>query len=431
MARVHATSSDADNSLDDLLSSLGQDSASVPSGREMAIEMRKGMAALAAECKRLAERNKQLEERVSVLGQQCRSSSPPAAAEVVPASQKRPGADFGDVHPAAAVDKDDGEVDVENAYTLNPSVWDATLIMGTTPVGRAGSVFVLIMLLINLVVQSVFVILVSETLMEPAFDESTVQALREWRRNIAHSPRFADVANSRSLASRVCAEDAGLEVAGAQKGAISQIKKFIGTGKGNYRPGILMCCMCLLMWTLTVLREINDILQFSRAVIAIPRGHTQLILSDDTAHFASISLRRCFFVVIIQILRLVLALLLLTCGAFWLAYETDIPNLLLNAVALEFVFNVDELIFESLAPLQFRHVFNRCCETALTVAPAARRSGLDVRPVVTALLAFGFLASMAFGVMIPYDRTLFRARDAICGGEINFLYATGEVTFRV
>ena len=253
-----------------------------------------------------------------------------------------------------------------------------------------------------------------------------MRALREWRRNIAHSPRFADVANSRSLASRVCGEDAGLEVAGAQKGAISQIKKFIGADKGNYRPGILMCCVCLLMWTLTVSREINDILQFSRAVIAIPRGRTQLSLSDDdAAHFASISLGRCCFVVVIQILRLVLAVVLLICGACWLAFETDIPNLLLNAVALEFVFSVDELIFESLAPLQFRQVFDRCCKTALAVAPAARRSGLDIRAVATAVLAFGFLVFVLLWVVLPYDRTLFQARDAICGGEINFLYATG------
>lgn len=354
------------------------------------------MASLAAECKRLSERNCRLEARVQVLEQHGAARDRPAEAEKVP----------------DGVEDDEGaeDVNVECTYTLNPSVWDAALIIGTAQVGRAGSTFALMLLLLNLVVQGVFVFLVTDALTAPVFSGGSITALREWRRNIAHSPRFADLVNSRTLASRVCAEEAGLEVSGAQKSAISSIKKFIGAGKGNYRPGMIMCCLCLLMWTLTVSKEINDIFRFARAVVAIPRGPTHLHLSATSAHLGSISLCRCCVILFFQVLRLALAGSLLVCGAFWLSYETDIPNLLLNAVALEFVFSVDELIFESLAPHQFRYVFDLCSATALELPPIRRWSGLDARGVLTAAASLSLVVCFWAVVMMPYDGILLQAR---------------------
>ena len=40
----------------------------------------------------------------------------------------------------------------------------------------------------------------------------------------------------------------------------------------------------------------------------------------------------------------------------WLSYETNIGNLLLNAVALECILCVDELIYEAIAPARVRKV---------------------------------------------------------------------------
>ena len=99
-----------------------------------------------------------------------------------------------------------------------------------------------------------------------------------------------------------------------------------------------MCVLCLFMWALTISGEINSLFHFARAVIALPRAATtRLHLADDTAHFECVSGGRCLCVVIVQLCRLVLASLLLVSGALWLSYETDVGNLLLNAVALEFV----------------------------------------------------------------------------------------------
>ena len=215
----------------------------------------------------------------------------------------------------------------------------------------------------------------------------------------------------------MCADDPGLEVAGAQKAAAAQIKKFLGVESGNSRPGLLMCMLCLTMWTLTVSCEINGILSLSRAVWHLPRGVTRVEISGDSAHFCAITLRCCCFVLAVQLLRLILAGTLLVCGALWLAYETDIPNLLLNAVALEFVFNVDELIFESLAPLQFKHLLGLVAERPLSVPPLKRWSGLDSVSTLSAVLSAAFVMAM-FGVyLLPYEAVLFATRDAICGGE--------------
>jgi len=236
-----------------------------------------------------------------------------------------------------------------------------------------------------------------------------------------------------SLAARVCGNDAGLEVAAGQKDAYEKIDKYMGSSKNPLpQPGLIMCILCLFMWTLTVSGEINSMLRFSRAVIALPRGNTVLERTEESARFLSISNRRCYFVVFIQMIRLALSSVLLVCGALWLSYETDMSNLLLNAVALEFVLNVDELIFENLAPLQFKHVFGLCSTTALPLPSLLhqcrqdfRWRGLDVRTVTTFFSCVAFITAIYAGFMMPYDVILRDTRHAICGGELDFLYAMG------
>ncbi|KAJ1483626.1 hypothetical protein T484DRAFT_1799708 [Baffinella frigidus] len=51
-----------------------------------------------------------------------------------------------------------------------------------------------------------------------------------------------------------------------------------------------------------------------------------------------------------QVLRLGVALTLMHAGTMFLAATISLSDLLLNAVALEFVLSVDELLFEALAP---------------------------------------------------------------------------------
>lgn len=73
------------------------------------------------------------------------------------------------------------ELEIDNSYTLNGSMWDASILVGTSAVAPAGSFFSFLLLLLNVLVQSIFVWLVLSTLTDPNFDNETVRRLRDWR----------------------------------------------------------------------------------------------------------------------------------------------------------------------------------------------------------------------------------------------------------
>jgi len=234
---------------------------------------------------------------------------------------------------ASSWEKINAKVEIDNSYTLAGSVWDCALLMNTKPVGMAGSALALLLMGINVTIQVAFIYMCSrEQFTEPEFNEQSVLAYREWRRSVAHSTTFVDAQNSRSLASRVCSGDPGLEVAGAQADVVERINLYLD---GN--TGVGMAVLCTFIWGLTVAVEIKAIIHFSRCVLQLPRHSTDIELTPDTMRFLSISTGRVCFVLLVQAARMVLAFTLLVSGAQWLAYTTDIPDMLLNAVALEFV----------------------------------------------------------------------------------------------
>ena len=73
---------------------------------------------------------------------------------------------------------------------LEGSIWVAPLLVGTKPVGAAGSALLVMLLCLNLLVQLVFAYIVFVSMTSPEYEDSTVDALRNWRRDIAHNIKY-------------------------------------------------------------------------------------------------------------------------------------------------------------------------------------------------------------------------------------------------
>lgn len=119
-------------------------------------------------------------------------------------------------------------------------------------------------------------------------------------------------------------------------------------------------------------------------------------------------------------LRLAVGFALTLQGTQYLVYTIAIEELLLNAVALEFVMKLDELIFESLAPTHVRRIVQRTVGFTL---PTNHVSGIDRRTVLSCLVV---IAQMSWGVatyMVPQLIILESVKGAICGGDRDFVYA--------
>ena len=111
----------------------------------------------------------------------------------------------------ARVDPDD----IEEEVSIEESIWDTPLIIGSDAVPPAASAYVLLLLLINIGVQLVFCGIVYE-MAAPSITRDTVQQLRRWRRNVAHNIDFYDSISAQSIAQRVCAKDTAVETSANQ-----------------------------------------------------------------------------------------------------------------------------------------------------------------------------------------------------------------------
>jgi hypothetical protein len=101
----------------------------------------------------------------------------------------------------------------------------------------------------------------------------------------------------------------------------------------------------------------------------------------------------------------------------------SVTDLILNAVALEFVLCVDEIIFEALAPQRLKSMIENF--SPMPIPQVSEIQGLD-RKSVGLFSGLIFCIFMLWGFwVVPFEYRLKIADDALCAGEINFVYTLG------
>jgi len=189
--------------------------------------------------------------------------------------------------------------------------------------------------------------------------------------------------------------------------------------------GEVMCLLSLVLWWLTVLKEIFSMVSLSEALRSVPTA-VQTEISSTAGRLALVSMSRCRKATVVGVLlvRSFVCLVLAICGTLYLASTISLGDLLLNALALEVVLSLDELTFEVLAPRSIRLLISSMAPLAKPASPAWR--GLDGRPVVaSAAIAVGL--SLVYGLILrEQSQVLMDAREAICGGNLDFIASVDQ-----
>ena len=323
---------------------------------------------------------------------------------------------------------------IEQAFQLNGSIWEAPLIINTAPLGVGGSVVGCVLLVINLLIQLIFTSITMRSLTDPAFDDDDILSLRAWRRTVAHHIKYMDPVSKTSLAERVCDGDSGIEISQGQSAAHQDLDDYLenyspfgGMSNAPISVGPMMCVLALVCWSMSVFKELNAALSFLVALLQLPRGATtEIQITTEECKIASISKARLCTVIAIQMVRMTVAGLMMWSGYLFLVNTLPIEDLLLNAVALEFVLSVDELIFECLAPARLAKMIG-------SLAPLPMRplqmvlGGIDRRALLTySTLSAFLLVSIPFLLTDSVHR-LRTAKHAICGGELSWVYSVGGI----
>ncbi|CAE7040361.1 unnamed protein product [Symbiodinium sp. CCMP2456] len=207
-----------------------------------------------------------------------------------------------------------------------------------------------------------------------------------------------------SLVTRVCDEDSSLLVASTQAKLLSDINKFLGIQKTAFeatfdQPGVTLCMLCIILWNLCVYRELRNIwlnlqgdsperawdirpidlallwirgILIDQAVMQLPRAQSTELHQDlrsfccstfaalfilvFSGEFVVANCELAMFSIIVTayLLRGALAIALLVGGTQWLGRTTSIVDLILNAVALNGILDIDEFLFEAMVPTKIQ-----------------------------------------------------------------------------
>jgi hypothetical protein len=93
----------------------------------------------------------------------------------------------------------------------------------------------------------------------------------------------------------------------------------------------------------------------------------------------------------------------------------EISRLLLQTVVLGFVMSIDELVYASLAPLHVKKVLADTIPFQIPKVPCWR-------VILTVTVTMITLACMIGSILIPQGNLLIDARNAICAGDLDFVY---------
>lgn len=301
---------------------------------------------------------------------------------------------------------------------LQESVWEVVIMCRLPHSGRLGDTTIVVAWLFNFFVQLMFC--VCSTI---AFSDSDLPDLWDavlWRGTVGHDYARTSNVLFASPVSRVCADDWSLADSANQLEVLQKIDSFTGTlfDGSSVEVGRVLCIIACLMWLMCIVHELQET---GDLVLCCWRMWKHgCCATSNLQHAESGTLRfpdLCFFrfglVTFSSVLRTIIAALLLIIGTIWLLNTTGIEDLILNAAALSFVLDFDEVMFSTFVPFPIR-VLIRCTEP-LPRPRGKSFGGLTTPPIlyVVGLLFAVFFINRNLVDTVSLMKDL---EDVLCGG---------------
>ncbi|CAE7467823.1 ttll6 [Symbiodinium natans] len=321
-------------------------------------------------------------------------------------------------------------------YELQHSVWDACLWIGLPVLSKWDSVMATLLLLLNIFAQVGFVLVVQIDMLEDVLTSEKLDELLLFRANIAHDARYADVGGGRSLARRVCSQDESLQLANSQTSLVTDLASYSAIG-----PALAL--LAIGCWLSTTLKEAFNVLEFFGAIHSYPLGDTTNVATaadEDALDERPLAIsqlsrgRKYMLLTLVAFPRMMVACSLMVTGTRYLANTLNLSDLILNAVALAFILDLDELIESAFMPRRPRFLLDK-----LGTLPISRpffpglehlKVGKNERmwnALQIALLIVGLILSW-YLLLQPLHQTVDLALDILCSGRQDFIYAVNAAT---
>ncbi|CAE7343470.1 unnamed protein product [Symbiodinium necroappetens] len=310
-------------------------------------------------------------------------------------------------------------------HSLQDSFWDALFVMGLDEIGSLGSLMICIGFCLCFGMQLLFCWVVYASFLDndPKYD---LQYLKEWRVMYGHGVASYDVASGSSLVSKVC-EGKAFEQDWWNNNLLGEIDRYLmplfDTVLPNLGVGVVLSSLAISVWACHVAAELQYVGRLGVALHRLPRGETLVArMREGERTFQSISCCRLAVLHVVLFCRMFVAILLGVSGALWLCKTRDTSEIFLNAVALDFVLEVDDVLFRVLAPR--RRLLYMKSIRPLDLGTRKMWHGVDAQCVLK-LIALVTTVWLFVSTTLQNNADEARqARDMLCGGNRDFIYGT-------
>jgi hypothetical protein len=316
------------------------------------------------------------------------------------------------------------ELDVHDTRAFEQSLWDALIFLWMPHVGNWVSLLTAICVLLNFILQTSFLYIVYFYMLDGALGEGDLNDLLHFRASTSHSFMRADPLSHESMAHLICQYD------GSEKATMasdqSQLQQS-GFKFSHNSAGTALAVVVQICWLGSVMKDLVGLRSLIACLLKIRGKNTQLQRTSQGDEFSvtlkSISLTRFIGVMVTVVLpRLFIAVSLGYVGVQYLAKTEDMSDLVLNALALTFVFDLDELLFAILAPRRLHVLIDRVEPLQQQRIPAGMETALVLTGITVAVsVTYIFLIQ-------PFAWNLGMAHHIVCGGNQDFVYVHNRAT---
>lgn len=263
-------------------------------------------------------------------------------------------------------------------------------------------------LVLNMALQCVFLLVISTS-----FQADTIPAIEDvkrWRMAEGHTLSLQE---GPTLVSRVCGQDITLGVAQDKIALLSVLRLY-------NEAGTALAVATLIVFILSISSEVRACVGFQRGIWHLPRATIVEIADEDgTLKIFGMSFKCLAFLSAIQLARLFLALTLGYAGSAWLAKETKIANLVLNAGALAFILELEQTVYFAVTSMRITSIVKK-------IAPLTKASGGRIQEIVHKLVLIAsllFVAIVSGVVLVPMHKQVATILSDMCGGPMDFAIA--------
>jgi len=197
------------------------------------------------------------------------------------------------------------------------------------------------------------------------------------------------------------------------------------------KGGWYLLDLAFILWISTSFAEVLDVYRYMVATFSLRGKSTRLGLTEEKdgiimKEFSDRRLASIFVFVIVPRLGICLALCYLGCR--FLIVTRLLQDVLLNAVCLAFVLNVDELIFESLVPGSIKLTIE-CIEPIQTKQDLSSKSFSRYADFLFKLIFLSAaLVYLNAEILLPIFSMLSQACNILCSGDLDFVYTLSPAT---